>query len=178
MKSVKAIGCIGVLALTAAAQGSQLALNPDRDAPSVDTPFGALSGEDAYRMCRANEVFVGTVTHVHGYWHEWGPPGASAREIHSDLTMTVERSIHGDVPDQVTVTTPGGTVGDHSSYIAGSYPRARVGKRYLLGLSEPAYPNDNWPDNAKIMWLVRPVDPSLTLPSSAALQALRAEICA
>jgi len=53
----------------------------------------------------ADHIVVGTVTGIQGEWDE------SARFIHTNVYLTVERSLRGNAPEEIIVRTPGGEAG-------------------------------------------------------------------
>lgn len=76
----------------------------------------------------ADSVVVGTVTNVQG---EWDP---SLNFIHSNVTLAVERSFHGNASSEIVLRTPGGFVGGIGQQVDGA-ATFEPGERVLVFLT-------------------------------------------
>ena len=76
----------------------------------------------------ANHVVVGTVTGVEGEWD------SGFKFIHSNVTLSVERSFRGHTPDTLVVRTPGGQIGAEGQVAHGA-ATFEVGERVLVFLT-------------------------------------------
>ena len=76
----------------------------------------------------ADHIVVGTVTGVQGEWDE------SARFIHSNVYLTVERSFRGNAPEEIVLRTPGGEAGGVAMQAHGA-ASFEVGEKVLIFLT-------------------------------------------
>ncbi len=76
----------------------------------------------------AEHIVVGTVTGIQGEWD------ASARFIHSNVTILVEQSLRGNVPSEIVLRTPGGQIGSVGMTAHGA-PSFEVGEKVLVFLT-------------------------------------------
>ena len=77
---------------------------------------------------QADHIVVGTVTEIEGQWDD------SLRFIHSDVTLSVERSLRGNVSSEIVLRTPGGYVGGMGQMAHGA-ATFEVGERVLVFLT-------------------------------------------
>jgi hypothetical protein len=73
----------------------------------------------------ANHVVVGTVTGVEGEWD------ANYQFIHTNVTLSVERSLRGAAPSVIVLHTPGGEVGGEGQIAEGA-ATFELGERVLV----------------------------------------------
>ena len=78
---------------------------------------------------QAQQVVVGTVVHAQGEWDD------DHRFIHTDVTLSVDRYVKGSGPQELTLRTPGGRVGDQGQVAHGA-PTFEVGERVLVFLTQ------------------------------------------
>ena len=76
---------------------------------------------------QADLIVVGTVTAIEGQWDD------SLRFIHSDVTLSVEQPLRGNVPHEITLRTPGGYVGGMGQMAHGA-ATFEIGERVLVFL--------------------------------------------
>jgi hypothetical protein len=77
---------------------------------------------------QADRIVIGTVTRIEGRWD------ASQRFIHSDVTLSVERSLRGDAPPAIVLRTLGGYVGGTGQMAHGA-ATFEIGERVLVFLT-------------------------------------------
>lgn len=76
----------------------------------------------------ANHIVIGTVTDVEGEWD------SSFRFIHTNVTLSVQRSLRGAAPSEIVLRTPGGVIGGEGQVADGAATFER-GEKVLVFLA-------------------------------------------
>lgn len=66
----------------------------------------------AQRVDLSEKVFRGQVVQVKSYWNP------EKTRIYTDVTVSIDEHIKGDGLSEITITIPGGTVGDDTQWVS------------------------------------------------------------
>lgn len=146
----------------------------------IRTPWGvALSERTSHGICKAPNLFVGTVVQATPYDKvvtAGGEPAGTV--IHTELTLQTERTVRGVQQTTHTIHVRGGVMPDGRTVATPpEQPAPIVGNRYALGYWTLQQGTATWPVGTPIIGAKLRIDPSVPLPSESDLIEEVAHVC-
>jgi hypothetical protein len=141
--------------------GSTLEKTHANDDDIISSPYGDIPRYFARRACGAEYVAIVTVEGSTSYVQ---PEAGGGSRIMSNLTMNVERVLHGTPPTPFVLTVPGGTVNGVTSVGPSFYPRPHVGRRYAVACSTLSGETQYLADGAPVLHATVSISADIDLP--------------